>query len=165
MVDYATAKRKRDAFMARGPQRAEVYVRPNSGVVYRPTPTRFEVIPNAVEIGQIKLWDLSPLYPHAFDLFEPPSGPVEPPVVAPTTFVEVLADVVLPEVLGTCTATNSPTGWAIVDNAGLDLRMSGASGQLVLASLVGAAIGDFAVVVAAANAVAAGQGPITVRFT
>ena len=53
-------------------------VRPPGDVVWRPTPTRRECNLKAADpaaITMLKLWDLSPVDPMAFDPTPPPSGP------------------------------------------------------------------------------------------
>jgi hypothetical protein len=72
MTTLAQAVARRDAFIARGPVAPIVFVRPPGDVDWQPTPTRAEVIPDAVVLGQIKLWDRSPVDQNSFDPTQPP---------------------------------------------------------------------------------------------
>jgi hypothetical protein len=86
------------------------------------------------------------------------------PIVNEVTFTQPLADVLIPDVLGVCTATNNPSRWAIVESLELSVIISG-SGQLVITSLDGATLGTHDIIVSASNAGGTGTGTITVEFT
>jgi hypothetical protein len=66
--------------------------------VWRPTPTQAENDETAASglPVMIKLWDLSPINPNAFDPFEPPGRPLDPSVPPPvnTSPPQIVADVV-----------------------------------------------------------------------
>jgi hypothetical protein len=91
MIDAALmkARSKLEAERARLRRAADPRVRPPPGVIWRPTPSRFEANTTAVTGRPVplKIWDGSPLDPLAFDPTQPPlPGPppsnTTPPSIA-----------------------------------------------------------------------------------
>jgi hypothetical protein len=112
MTTLAQAVARRAAAIKRGPVAPVVYVRPPQGATWLPTPQRQEVVPNAVVLGQIKLWDLSPVdVQNSFDPFTPPSALPDPPTNTVAPIIQSLGGVAVGDTLaGTIGAwTGSPT--------------------------------------------------------
>jgi hypothetical protein len=89
-----------------------------------------------------------------------------PPEVISSTITRVLSTLNPPTVLGVIACNNGPATWSIINNPGpLNLFMSGTSGQLLIMSIVGTALGVFPVLVEASNVNGAGVGTVIVELT
>lgn len=103
--------------------------------------------------------------PKAMPVWDVGAGAPLPPQPNPVTFTNAFEGFTTPRVLGTCTCTNGPATWSLIDSGGLSLNIAAGSGQLVIMSMAGVSVGTFHAAVQASNADGIGQGVVTIEFT
>lgn len=135
-----------------------------------PVPVRFVAAPSGpggsdqgMDVNAIPVFTSSS--PKAMSVWDVGTPAPLPPQPNPVMFSNALEGFTAPRVLGTCTCTNGPATWSLIDSGGLSLNIASGSGQLVIMNMAGVSVGIFHAVVQASNVDGIGQGVVTIEFT